>query len=218
MPPLFSRHGPLYDLAVKALDGNEVAGISWHLVILTILAAAVSAGGAWLFYRRPPNFRRYNPAEYEERHRGFRGGLIALALVGLIEPVRLLLQFEVLPFFYSHSIHEALTARGGSFHDGLFGTLLAVNASAIGIRLGLIPITALAFLHRRRSLRLLGITYIALLVLLPGINDLLLTQMFEQEHQIVYENFRSLTLTLQLALLLIPYLIFSRRVNATFSH
>jgi hypothetical protein len=143
--------------------------------------------------------------------------LILLGLTVGLEFVRLLLQADGLPFFYSYALYQQSTTAEGTLYHPLFSTVLAINAAAVGLRLGIIPVLAIAFIRRRRSARWLGISYMVLLLLLLGANDVLLSQIFERGHQIILENFLALTHTAQAAIIITPYLFLSRRFNATFS-
>ncbi len=97
-----------------------------------------------------------------------------------------------------------------------FGELwIRFNAAATGIRLAYSLLLVWLFYKRRRVFRMAAIGYLLLNMILFLLHDFILTQIFTANNMAVFENFSQVTRSIQVALLLTPYILFARRIQAT---
>jgi hypothetical protein len=183
-------------------------GISWPMVIVTVVCAAGATLGAIRVYRR------YDPEPRATRERyafsGFRGWLLLPLLGLLLTPLFSIRYFrDLIPVFDARVAHGFGTA---------FAALLAYELGAAAVGTVMWLLTLVLFLKRRTSAVTLFIVYIALKAVFLLL-DLALANALTPPALASMESPGDAVNTMRAVLLSsvwIPYFLLSDRVRATF--
>jgi hypothetical protein len=211
-----------YDLRAFILDvlGNDAPLVpSRELLLVGVLTLLLAAYVCSKLYAIPPNYRNYDPNEYESEWQGIRGLLIVLAIIVAVEPLRVMLGIAGNAILYTHDVWTVFATPGAAHYNPWFSPFILFTLVTSALQLAYVLLVAIAFIRRKRIFRALAIWYLVALTLICFINDFLMLQIFSQESRMTVANFESLTRSvraLQAAIILIPYLYWSRRVHATF--
>jgi hypothetical protein len=200
----------LYDWFIRERGFSGNLSPDTTLIVITLVAAAVMVALAAWIARIPPNLRRYDPDEYDQRFNGIGGTLLVTAVIVSILPLVVGTEIIVDHFLWTTEARAVFTNVGSA---GLLW--LGFNAAAAGIRIVFALLLIWLFFRRRRVFRVAAIGYMLLTLLIFFIHDILLTETFKSNNMIVFENFTQVTRSLQIMVLATPYLLFARRVQAT---
>jgi hypothetical protein len=206
----------LHDLVVLLLGRIEPSDLNPAPLLAAIAAAVAASLVGWRLLRRGPNLRRYDPDEYGEEWNRLRGLLLLLGLLVALEPLRMAFGVACNRVVYTREAWTLLTAEGSPISSGWGPALVYTEAVAPVIQLVFSAIVAIAFLRRKRSMRILAIVYLAMNVVVLALVEVIRVQIFGDYREVINEVQRRMSTAVAAALPLAAYLLASRRVHATF--
>lgn len=188
------------------------------LLILPVLLLIASFFAGKFLLERKPSYKHYDPKDYSDRLVGFRGLLsIALLLILFIIIINGYNFYNSL-FLYGANTWDFLTIHNQKYPSSWWGlTIYFVSASNFFLLFYSIFIIILT-IKKKRIFKIAILIYLPVTLLISGIKYFLFSQMLHQSHEIVYESFIYMSFLLQISIVLLLYVAFSRRVNATFSN
>jgi len=206
----------LYEYIRKAIGGQASPGLDSHTIAAAAIGILIVCWIGSLVYRITPNFRKYDPDEYDAKWRGIKWTLIPVAALVAFEPLRVLGEIYVGRLLYQHVTWLTFATEGSPrYHPG-FSALLTANAFLKGAQFAFAGLLLLVFVRRRRIFRLVMIGYLLYIPLMFAVLDMFLSAVFGRLDMIVFENSNHIFAGLRLAVVGIPWVLLSRRVNATF--
>jgi hypothetical protein len=206
----------LSDFIVQKLGDAPSGSISVGLLLLGLFTALLMAALCRKLYAIPANLRKVDPDAWGPRFNGIRGMLILVAVVVMFEPFRIVFELICNIYLLREDVWTrfVLESPAGTW----FGIYIGFTVVMVVARLMYANLMALTFINRRRVFRALAIGYLFVLCGDLLMDDLFLTQYFETGHMVLLENFKRLMQIITILVLAVPYLVFSRRVNATFRY
>jgi hypothetical protein len=215
---MFQCNSALFTYIRAVVSPNSPLSLRATIIVIgtaTLLIGALLSGR---LYSIPVNYRNYNPNEYEPRWRGIKGAMLVLPCLLAVEFVRFFVWMKCDSILFTQQAWQALATPGSTAYSPWFGPFIHITAIGVCIRFVYLFLLVAAFVRRRRIVRLLAAGYLAFVPLLFLIRDILLTQIFPRGHEVLFENFKQISGVLPFAVIVIPYLFISRRVQATFSN
>ena len=200
----------LHAWLLKELGFRQALTADMTLILISVVAAALMAVVATRMARIPANLRRYDPDEHDQRFNGIGGTLLIAAAVVSVLPLIIGAEIVVDRFLWSTEAAALFESIGPAAR-----LWLGFNAASVGIRLVFALLLVWLFYRRRRFFRVATILYLLLTVVIFLIHDMLLSEAFTNKSMVVFENFTQLTRSLQITILVIPYILFARRIQAT---
>lgn len=206
----------LLDQVVLALDRVVPSKLNNALAVAAAAAAGISALVAARILRQPPNLRRYDPDELPPNWRGMKGALLIVAVICLIEPLRVALMAWCNSVVYMIETWDVLTVASTNIAGTAGGPLLVFQALIAPIQFVSAVALVIALIQRRRVFRNMGIGYLIGSVAALAITEVLINRTLPESREVLYETSRRLSTMAAVALPATGYLLLSRRVQATF--
>jgi hypothetical protein len=199
-------------------DTPGFGSLNFTLLILPIVILAISLFLGKILLERKPSLKHYDPRDYPDSLRGFRGLLrIALLLILFIIIINGYNFYNSL-FLYGTNTWDFLTMHNAKYPSSWWAfTIYFVTASNFFLLLYSIFIIILAA-KKKRIFKFAVIIYLPMTLFISGFKYFLFSQMLDQSHEIVYQSFIYMSFLLQISIVLLLYVAFSRRINATFSN
>lgn len=210
------RYDYLYQYIRRILGGTPSPELDSHAIAAIALGfLTASLIGSWLYHIRP-NFRRYDPDEYDQKWRGIKWTLVPIAVLVAIEPLRVLYEIYVGRLLSLRDTWLTFATEGGHGYHPWFSALLTASGFLRGMQFGFAALLLIVFIRKRRIFRMVAVGYLLYIPLTFVVLDVLLSKVFGRRDMIVFENSDHIFAGLRLALVGIPWVLLSRRVNATF--
>ena len=208
----------LHEFVTHYSNTSAFGSVNFPLLIVPIIILAITFFLAKFIYERKPDYKHYDPNEYPPNLKGFRGLLrIALLLILFIIMINCINFYNSL-FLYGSNAWDFLTTQNEKYPSSLWILvilyIITTNFFLLLYSLFLILLAA----KKKRVFKLAVIIFLPLDLIISGLKYLLFTQIFEQNHEIVYQSFIYMSFLLQISIVILAYVVFSRRVNATFSN
>jgi hypothetical protein len=191
---------------------------NWMLMLYTLVIIYICIVAARKAYLIPPNYKNYDPSEYNDKWKGLRKTLILLGILLAGEIVKNIIFFINGYYLYSEQLWEAVTSPGSPLYAGWWEFTIYFYIFAGIYKIIFSGLLFIIYLERKRSFRLLFVIYIISDFVFLGVKYIAFTNIFDPSHVLIYESFSDFSLALQFAIALICYVLFSRRVNATFAY
>ncbi len=206
-----------YRLLDQVADLEEFSShVTGPLLSAVFLMLALLPLTIWL-YHRPPNLFRYLPDEHAPKWRGLHGLLIPLLILITAEIPRAVSALWAGRVLLRREVWSLLCEGAEPFSHPTWAILINLHFSSNALRLLFAGLLLATFLARRRVFRNLMIAYILFDNVLLCVRYLILNSVYEgNKFAFTYESFTDWSESTQIAILLIPYLMISRRIHATF--
>lgn len=201
----------------QVTDLDAAAGMVWNPVTSAVFfSLALLPLAVWL-YRRPANLFHYNPAQHAPEWRGLRGLLIPLLIMVCAEIPRAGLALWQGDLLLRQDVWSLLIEGAEPFSRPAWAQIVQLHFCSNALRLVFGGLLLATFLVRRRIFRNLLIAYILVDNTLLCARYLAFNSIYESDAFVfIYESFTDWSESTQVAMILIPYLLLSRRVHATF--
>lgn len=200
------------------LGKNLFRSPNWMLMLYTLVIVYICITAARKAYRIPASYKNYDPSEYDDKWKGLRGTLILLGALLVAEAVKNIVFFINGYYFYSEELWQALTNTGSPLYNNWWEFVIYFYIFAGVYKIIFSGLLFIIYLERKRSFRVLFILYIISDFLFLAVKYFAFTNIFDPTHVLIYESFSDFSLALQFAIVIICYVLFSRRVNATFAY
>ncbi len=214
----FSHRDYLFQYIEKSAGGELGGDIHFPAVMIAVAAVLVFSWVSQKLYAIRPDYRRYDPSEYEEKWRGFKRMLIPFLVLVALEPLRVLLAMANDYPYYLADTWRAVAQEGGKGYDLWFPSFLTLSIIFPSVQFLFAILLALLAWRRKRAFRLLAVLYLALAPLSYMVYDVILSRIFGRNDMILTENLAVMFTWIKVAVLGIPFILISRRINATFQY
>lgn len=207
----------LSDLINKTAEENSIQGLSFKLVISSVLFAGLLIFLFLRIWRREVSYKYYNPSEYESKYRKLNGFLLLIIPIMLFDCTKNIFQFYSYAFLFTNKTQFFLTEIKDSFLRNWWEVFIYLILLSSVCKVVFSLFNLIFLFGRKRMLKFLMIVYIPSCVLIDGLKYFFVTQVVEPKHTIIYTVFSQWSGSLSLSIVLLLYFSFSRRVNAAFS-
>lgn len=208
--PWGSNNPPLLEwLNDFALPWIEAPSLSVPMVGLFLISLIMSGGIAYRLYYARPDTHIYDPDQYDAKFNGIKGFLIPLSAVLLLQPL-----FAVMAL--THDYYPFISQLWAISESRWWHSFLMLNVIVAAAEIVGGAVLVALWLRRKRIIRWVIVGVLGAKLAAALLRDVILPQLFGQYYNILAASADHMFTIIYTALVLLPYLFFSRRVHATF--
>lgn len=202
---------------LASYSGNPGFGsINIPLLILPLIILIASIYFGKKIIRAKPNFKHFDPAEYDRRLVGVRGWLWVMLMILYFLLLITGVNFYDGLYLYGTNTWNYLTSDAAKDPSAYWSISIVFTTASNFFLLMYAMLLSILIFKKKRIFKMALLIFLPLTVALAGIKYFLFSQILPVNHLIIYHSFMYFSFTLQISFVLLAYFAFSRRVNATF--
>ncbi len=206
----------LWEYFISYSDNSSFGSINLTLLILPLLILVISVYYGNRIIQAKPNFKHFDPSEYDRRLVGVRGWLWVVLMILYFLLLITILNFYNGLFLFGSNTWDYLTSNAAKDPSAYWSISLVFTTASNFFLLMYALLLFILIFKKKRIFKITLLIFLPLTVALAGIKYFLFSQILPINHLIIYHSFMYFSFTLQISFVLLTYFAFSRRVNATF--